>query len=137
MTLRRGFRTEAERSALEVRHEMGVGPTDRLDLRALAEQRGVQIVSADELIDTERLQELERIQAFAFSACTFDVDGTQVIVTSPLRSPARQTSDIAHELSHILLEHGMTEVREIAGIPFRTCRSDQEEEATTLGGTLL
>jgi Zn-dependent peptidase ImmA (M78 family) len=31
----------------------------------------------------------------------------------------------------------MTEVREIAGVPFRTCRSDQEEEATTLGGTLL
>lgn len=31
----------------------------------------------------------------------------------------------------------MTEVREIAGVPFRTCRSDQEQEATTLGGTLM
>lgn len=54
-----------------------------------------------------------------------------------LRSETRQTSDIAHELAHLILEHDMTEVREIAGVPFRTCRSDQEEEATTLGGTLL
>ena len=58
-------------------------------------------------------------------------------MVSPLRSPARQTSDIAHELSHILLAHELTEIREIAGITFRTCRTDQEEEATSLGGTLL
>jgi Zn-dependent peptidase ImmA (M78 family) len=137
MTLRRGFRTEAERIAREVRQEIGLSSADPLDLPALAERRGVRVISADRLVDIERLHELERIQAFAFSACTFDIDGVKVIVVSPLRSPARQTSDIAHEFSHLLLSHEMTEVREIAGVPFRTCRSDQEEEATTLGGTLL
>jgi Zn-dependent peptidase ImmA (M78 family) len=56
---------------------------------------------------------------------------------NPLRSQPRQRSDVAHELSHLLLKHDLTEVREVAGVPFRTCRADQEEEATTLGGTLL
>jgi Zn-dependent peptidase ImmA (M78 family) len=137
MTLRRGFRTEAERRAAEVRTEAGLRPFDPIDLRALAGRNRVSIVSADELIDVTRLHELEAIQSFSFSACTFDLDGSKVIVISPLRSAARQNSDIAHELAHILLGHEMTEVRKIAGVPFRTCRSDQEQEATTLGGTLL
>jgi Zn-dependent peptidase ImmA (M78 family) len=60
-----------------------------------------------------------------------------VIVYYPLRSLERRNSDIAHEFSHLLLGHELTEIREVAGVPFRTCRSDQEEEATNLGGTLL
>jgi hypothetical protein len=31
---------------------------------------------------------LERIQAFAFSACIFNVNGITVVVFNPLRSPA-------------------------------------------------
>ena len=73
----------------------------------------------------------------AFSACTFGVDGDAVIVFNPLRSAPRRQSDLAHELSHVVLEHELSEIREVAGVPFRTCRSDQEEEATTLGGALL
>lgn len=137
MTLKRGFRADAERMALQIRQELGLRPIDPLDLRALASNYGVDIVAADSLVPRAELEELERLQAFAFSACTFDVDGTQVIVVSPLRTAARQISDIGHELAHILLRHQLTEIREIAGITFRTCRTDQEEEATSLGGTLL
>lgn len=92
---------------------------------------------ADELIDIDRLHELERIQTFAFSACTFDIDGTKVVVFNPLRSIGRRNSDIAHELAHLLLEHELSEIRSVAGVPFRTCRPEQEEEATNLAGTLL
>lgn len=120
-----------------MRRELGLGPADGIDLRRVASMRGVRIVAADELVPREQLEELERIQAFAFSACTFDVAGNKVVVVNTLRSEARQASDIAHELSHLLLEHELSEIREIAGIPFRTCRSEQEEQATTLGGTLL
>lgn len=137
MTLKRGFRADAERMALQIRQDMRLRPFDPLDLRALAAKHGIDIVAADSLVPRADLEELERLQAFAFSACTFDVDGAQVIVVSPLRSAARQTSDIAHELAHILLGHQLTEIREIAGITFRTCRTDQEEEATSLGGTIL
>lgn len=137
MTLRRGFRAEAERRAKTIRDDLGLKDEDRLDVKVAAEGLGVQVVAADELIDPQRLHELERLQAFAFSACTFDIDGAQVIVFNPLRSPPRQSSDIAHELSHIVLNHDLTEFREIAGVPFRTCRADQEEEATSLGAALL
>lgn len=37
----------------------------------------------------------------------------------------------------MLLDHQLSEVVVINQIPFRTCRPDQEEEATALGGTLL
>jgi Zn-dependent peptidase ImmA (M78 family) len=56
---------------------------------------------------------------------------------SPLRNSGRQNSDIAHELAHIMLKHDLSEIRDLNGIPFRTCRPDEEEEATTFGGTLL
>ena len=94
-------------------------------------------MSAGYLVEGNRLAELERIQAFPLSACTFEIDGRSVIVYNPIRSEPRRRSDIAHELSHLLLEHDLTEIREVAGVPFRTCRADQEEEATNLGGTLL
>jgi Zn-dependent peptidase ImmA (M78 family) len=137
MTLRRGFLAEAERHAARLRDELGLEPGDPVDIQAVAGHLGVRVVPADALVDITRLQELERIQAFAFSACTLDVNGTKVIVFNPLRSLARTTSDIAHELAHLVLGHRLDEVRVVAGTPFRTCRPDQEEEATTLGGTLL
>lgn len=137
MTLRRGFRAEAERMAAAVRADLALQPADPLPLDNAARARGVNVVSAADLVAAERLADLERIQAYSFSACTFVIDGGFVIVFNPLRSEPRRRRDVAHELSHLLLEHELTEIREVAGVPFRTCRADQEEEATTLGGTLL
>ena len=137
MTLRRGFRAEAERIALSIRADLGLTALDPLPLERAASERGIRVVSAADLVPIEQLVDLERIQAFAFSACTFDIHSHRTIVFNPLRSQPRQRSDVAHELSHLLLEHELTEVREVGGVPFRTCRADQEEEATTLGGTLL
>lgn len=137
MTVRRGFRAESERISAALRADLGIAAADPLPLDDAARLRNAQVVSASDLVDVERLAELERLQAFAFSACTFDMGGRAVIVFNPLRSETRQHSDVAHELSHLLLRHDLTEIREVAGLPFRTCRADQEEEATTLGGTLL
>jgi len=137
VTLRRGFLAEAERHAKRIRAELGLGPAEPVDMFQIAKHLGIRVIAADELIDAARLQDLERVQAFTFSACTFDIDGTKVIVVNPLRTPARRASDIAHELSHLLLTHRLDEIRNVAGVPFRTCRPDQEEEATNLGGTLL
>ena len=137
MTLPHGFKARAERESLRFRSELGLAPTQALDVTRLAELRGVEIVSAAELIDVARLEELERIQAYSFSAATFNVKDRTFIVTSPLRTPPRQASDISHELAHIILEHELSEIREISGVPFRTCRPDEEEQATSFGGTLL
>jgi Zn-dependent peptidase ImmA (M78 family) len=137
MTLRRGFLAEAERHASRIRSELGQAPASKLSIEAIANHLGIRIIAADELIDITRLQELERIQAFAFSACTFDIDGTKVVVFNPIRNVERRASDIGHEISHVLLGHELGAFRTIAGTPFRTCEPDQEEEATNLAGALL
>lgn len=137
MTLRRGFKSEAERFATRLRHELGLQPHDRLDPRVLAKHRGIEVVDADELVSRRELEELERLQAYAFSAATFEISGRKFIVVSPLHPRGRQNSDVAHELAHIILDHNLSEVREVSGQPFRTCRPDEEEEATAFGGTLL
>lgn len=137
MTLPRGFKTNAERTADELRTAVGARNDRPLDLGTLAEHVGARIMAADELVPIERLQEIERLQAFGFSACTFDIDGCVVVVYNPLRKPDRRASDITHELAHLILEHDLSEVQYLDGVPFRTCRPDQEEEATTLGGTIL
>lgn len=137
MTLPKGFKADAERTAARIRTEMGVAASDPLQITALVEHHNIRLVSAETLVDMARLEELERIQAFAFSAATFDVKGGKVIVTNPLRSAGRLASDVAHELSHVLLDHELAEVREIEGVPFRTCQPAEEEQATHLGGTIL
>lgn len=137
MTLPRGFKAAAERQALQVRSELGLAATDRLDIKRLAEHLQVKVISAERLIDISRLEELERLQAFAFSAVTFEFNGRPYVVANPLRTEERASSDVAHELSHLLLKHELSEVGELDGVPFRTCRPDEEEQATALGGTLL
>jgi len=137
VTLPRGFKAQAERDALRYRTELGLAPADPLDAHRLARHLKVAVVSAEELVARERLEEIERLQAFAFSAATFKVAGRTVIVTNPLRTTGRLASDIAHELGHLIRKHELNEVREVDGVPFRTCQPDEEEEATALGGTLL
>jgi len=137
MTLRRGFKAEAEREAARVRKELGLAPHDPLDPADLAHHLGVAIVDASALVDLAEIEELERLQAFAFSAATFDIEGRKIIVFSPLRPAGRRNSDIAHEIAHLMLGHDLSEVRDLNGMPFRTCRPYEEEEATVFGGTLL
>jgi len=137
VTLPRGFKASAERRALELRAQLGLRAVDPLDLNAVAKHLGLKVVSAASLVDIARLEELERLQAFAFSAVTFEIKGSPYIVTNPLRADGRIASDLGHEISHILLQHELTELSEFDGVPFRTCRPDEEEQATVLGGTLL
>ena len=137
MTLRRGFKADAERRAAAFRAQLGRTDYAAVTPDELAEAAGIAIVDAARLVDIERLEELERIQAFAFSACTFEIEGRRIIVTNPLRVGGRRNSDVAHEFSHVVLKHELAQLRDLDGAVFRTCEPAEEEEATALGGTLL
>jgi Zn-dependent peptidase ImmA (M78 family) len=137
MPLVRGFKAEAERRAATQWSDLGSPITEPLDLGAVAASLGARIVMADELIPRKRLDQLEEVQAFAFSACTFEVRDQPVIVLNPLRSPGRQRADCAHELSHLLLRHQMRVPERIGGNVFFTGTADQEEEAGWMAGALL
>jgi Zn-dependent peptidase ImmA (M78 family) len=135
--VRRGFKAEAERLAQNVRTQMGKRAADPLDAKELAQHVGADIRSADSLTSLTKLEELERLQPGAFSACTFTINEKQVIVYNPLSSPGRTQSDIAHEAAHIILGHQLKTVETIGGITFFTCDADEEQEANWLAGCLL
>ena len=135
--MRRGFKAEAERLSEKVRTDLGLKTTEELPLERLAESLDSDLRSAADIIDINRLVEIEDLQPGAFSACTFDIGQRHVIVWSPLASPGRRTSDIAHELSHLLLKHAVKEVQKVGDLTFFGCDPDEEQEANWLAGCLL
>lgn len=135
--MRRGFKAEAERRAEEIREEMGKGHSEPLDAVELARHAGAQVRCADELTSRGKLETLEELQPGAFSACTFSVGDRHVVVYSPLASPGRTQSDIAHEVAHLILGHEMKSVEKIAGMSFFNCDAEEEREANWLAGCLL
>jgi Zn-dependent peptidase ImmA (M78 family) len=116
---------------------MGKPPYEGLDAVELAKHLGAEVRRADELTTRKKLEELEALQPGAFSACTFKVRGRHVIVYSPLCSPGRTQSDIAHEVAHLLLGHELKTVQSVGGLKFFTCDSEEEQEANWLAGCLL
>lgn len=135
--MRRGFKAEAERTADRLRSELGLGATDRLDPDALARHVGATVRCADELTDRAKLDELEELQPGAFSACTLTIGDRRVIVYSPLASVGRRSSDVCHEVAHIVLGHEVSEVEQVGTLTFFTCDPDEEQEANWLSGCLL
>ena len=138
MPLRRGFKSEAERIAGEVRTDLGLPVASSVDPVALGKLLGVEIRAGDELIPRERFEELDGIQSDAFSACTLRPSpGRVVVVYNPVSSPSRQRSDMAHELAHILLDHELSRIEKLGDMTFLTCDATQEDEAFWLSGCLL
>lgn len=136
--MRRGFKAEAERIAASLREEMGLSGAVRADPFRIADHLGVDVRMADEFVDRARLQALRRIQADAFSAATFRVpSGRTIVVLNPLNSVGRTNSDLAHELSHLVLDHDLRRVERVGELTFFTCNPEQEEEANWLSGCLL
>lgn len=135
--MRRGFKAEAERTSAAIRAKLGIAATERLQLPKLADSLGAEIRCASDLVDLSRLKDIERLQPGAFSACTFEIGNRRIVVWNPLAQPGRTTSDIAHELSHLLLEHAVREVITIGDLSFFGCDPDEEQEANWLAGCLL
>src|ERR1017187_10463520 len=116
---------------------MGKRPSDYVDALDFATHLGAEVRRADTVTSPEKLETLEEIQPGAFSACTFTVDEKHIIVYNPFSSPGRTQSDIAHEVSHLVLKHEMKTVETIAGLTFFTCDPEEEQEANWLAGCLL
>ncbi len=107
MALRRGFKAEAERTAREVRAELGLAPVDPLDPGRLATHLEIPVQPLAFVEDEvpAAVWHLRRLEPGTVSALTI-VSGTGwLILHNDGHSPARQASDIMHELSHALLLH--------------------------------
>lgn len=136
--MRRGFKSEAERVADRIRSALGQGAVESLDPEAIAVYLGARVVAADTLVARVKLKQLEAVQDDAFSAVTFKLPNSQVVIVyNPLHKLGRRRSDVAHELSHLILKHETRTIEMVAGHSMFTCNPEQEEEADWLAGCLL
>lgn len=138
MDLRRGFKSEANGIALEVRRELKLRPPDPLDPFQLAEQLAIQVIPLSDFASAApaMFRHFSRVDRSAFSAITVFADRSKrVIIHNDSHSGGRQASNVAHELSHGLLHHPPR-----AALDGRGCRDwdqTQEHEAQWLAGALL
>lgn len=136
--MERGFKKYAEELALEVRREMSIPAHERLCSFDLAEHLGIPTLKFSKLIVlAESEHELTARQRQALEdevhgLCIPHGKAGRAILYNDLRHPVRQQSDIAHEVSHILLGHPL---KDINGVTART--KGLEDEAAALSGALL
>ena len=135
--LRRGFKSEANDIAREVRGELGLKLVDPLDPWRLAAHLEIPILRLSDLDGVGRAgaDYFLNVETDAFSAVTVFHRTQRMIVHNDSHSRGRQTSDITHELSHGLLLHPPAPALGAGG-----CRDWDpvvEAEANWLAGALL
>jgi hypothetical protein len=136
--LRPGFKAEAEKIAELVRAELRLAPLDALDCFVLADAWGIPVVSLAELREDGAADEsVERLLSddAGFSATTVVLGTKRLIVYNPHQPPGRSANSLAHELSHLILEHKAAPALGVGGC--RHWDGVQEAEADWLGATML
>ena len=135
--LRRGFKTEANAIAQEIRDELDLTPLSPLDPRLLAEHLAIPVWGLGALKEfcPDAVRHFAAAGLADFSAVTVFCGRTRVIVHNDNHSPGRQYSNLAHELAHALLLHQASPALDRLGC--RDWDPELELEADWLGGALL
>src|SRR5688572_21659654 len=107
MTLDRGFKAWAERTATSIRTELDLSNTASLPPARLAEHIGVVLWTCGDVpgMTPDILQQLAVNDPWGWSAVTVAVQGRIIVVYNDRKSRGRQASDITHELAHVILSH--------------------------------
>src|SRR3954468_13730378 len=105
--LDRGFKTWAENVAINIRRDLGLPPHAPLGARDLANHLDVLLLTPQDVpnIPADVVTQLLVNDPNGWSAVRCLTGGQARVIYNPTHSLARQNSDIAHELVHILLEH--------------------------------
>ncbi len=137
MAYRRGFKSEANAIAREVRAELGLWAHDRLDPWELAPHLDVRVIALSAFGGDapQAVRHFTEMDIGAFSACTVFAGRRRTIVHNDRHSFGRQVSNVTHELSHALLLHDPTPALNDRGCRF--WNQSTEDEAQWLAGALL
>jgi Zn-dependent peptidase ImmA (M78 family) len=137
MGYRRGFKSEANATAREVREELGLAALDPLDPWVLAEYLDVPVIPLSDFGDDAAfaVRHLQEVEVEVFSAVTVFAGAHRSIVHNDAHSPGRQVSNVTHELGHALLLHDPTPALDHRGC--RLWNQNIEDEAQWLAGALL
>jgi Zn-dependent peptidase ImmA (M78 family) len=134
-----GFKASAELIAQEVRAEVGLDGGDRLDPLSLAEHLAIPVFTIGQIARLAPRNSFAHhfsvVDPDSFSAVTVFHGYKRFIIHNENHHPNRQASNLAHEISHTLLEHCPTPLASRDGRRF--WNGEVEEEATWLGAALL
>lgn len=138
MALRRGFKSDAEWFAQDVRCELKIAESGPLCPWSLANHLEHIVVDlskfeAEHPLDVARLRRCTG--AKGFSAVTIHKGTARLVILNDGHEKPRQAADLAHELAHGLLHHVPLPLSDETGV--RTFNASDEEEAHWLGPTLL
>ncbi|MXW10512.1 MAG: ImmA/IrrE family metallo-endopeptidase [Gammaproteobacteria bacterium] len=139
--MRRGFKAWCERTSREYRVSLGVPLANPLDPGRVADLLGVRVTTPEAIpgVSQESVVQLTKIDRDSWSAVTISLNGKRLVILNSGQSVARQTSSLAHELAHIILNHTTDQaVLTDEGFLFRgNYDAVQEQEANWLASCLL
>lgn len=139
--LRRGFKTWCENISLQLRGDLGLTKTEPLAAQALARWMKVPLWAPADVVglspDVVRILVTE--EAANWSAVTVSAGTKHAVIYNPTHSPRRQSSDVMHELAHMLIDHEPARMILSADGKqgLRSFDRTQEDEASWLAGCLL
>jgi Zn-dependent peptidase ImmA (M78 family) len=137
MGLRRGFKTEANGLARDLRADLSLAAADPLDPFRLATFLDIPVHAISELeaVEPEAIAQLTRHDPSAFSAVTVFEGVRKSIWHNDGHALVRQRSNVAHELAHALLLHSPGTTSDSSRA--RAWDAIAEEEAHWAGAALL
>lgn len=137
----RGFKTDAERIALQYREFLKLENHEPLPAKLLAKYIGVDLKTPSDIpgMSEESLQDLFGEGSDSWSGITLPTKYNGVVVIfNPRESKARRESTLMHEMAHIILNHKPSVIgcTDTVCIPLRNYNPIQENEASWLGSCL-
>lgn len=141
--LKRGFKTWAENTSLSYRDRLKSKATSPINVFALARHLDVRVLDLRKMleagVDPDTVSHLCSPEGDEWSAFTVCYRDNDVIVLNPSHSRERLASDMAHELSHLILQHKPAQIfiDPSINVSMRHFDKSQENEAAWLSGCLL
>ena len=139
--MERGFKSRCEEISRGLRLELGLMPENPLKVENLAMHLGILVWSVSEIgLDEDALRQLVEVDSDSWSAITVSVLDKDAVIYNPTHSSrGRHSSNIMHELAHLILDHDPTTMFFIGEgeLALRGYDSSIEEEANWLAGALL
>ena len=138
--MERGFKTRCEEMSRSLRAELGLDSATLLAAKQLASYLGVYLWSVEDLgLAPSDVTQLVHNDPDSWSAITVSAADRDAIILNPNHRLGRYSSDVMHELAHLLLGHKPSTMF-FAGqenLALRGFNKAAEEEANWLAGALL
>ena len=138
--MERGFKSRCEEMSRSLRFALDLKATDPLPAERLASYLDVLVWSVHDIgLSIEDLHQLVEVDADSWSAITVSAFGREAIVVNPTHQGGRYSSDVMHEVAHLILGHEPNTVFFVddSDMALREYNDSSEREADWLAGALL